>query len=657
MRSASGSKSILTIPTSQIPVAEVRNLIRWLKDTPPDSPALRNVTNDEIWEAFVSENYRMLMRPPRSDEEINSTEISGGKFNQLARCQLAQMSKDGQFLSVPNDQGSIKGIKKDSIFIRQAYKDHWDIIYDHFVVRKSRDRVMISGTPGCGKSVEGIYLLHKIFTTFSDNPPPILYSQSDNSKQALAYVRGFIFFIPDYRTWEGTVSHSIMDAFGPIWHIYDSTAPQNYNGGHEVGPQILICSPARSEAPDLKSIRKGSRLLLYLPLPTLDEMHLIRRMYHNDPSAPETYVSERRMIALITKWGCVPRTVFEVGKDLVHLEENESKVRNARDVERLIHMVGSSQINHYVASGMFLHIVPIPIVDAGDLDDSSNPPSTSQNVEKGKRKAEEANIDEVGLSPAQRIEDLKSRYTRVVYTWASDHIRDCAFEAFLTLGNDRMIPLIVNYHQAVLGGFRGLILEPFVHKLLSGTGVIGRMKNLDSGKRMGSVKFGPWRRKNLYQNHSQLVDSEGIINVPLKGNEADVDSLVPYDGYCFQITGGSYHGINRPALDTLMSTGIFDGFLKRQKKSNKNISFVFIVEAGRYDEFKRQDYHSTNKRAYAENSPLRRSYPGVTQYAFEIDLRRIFKYEEHQKKMKVIDMTDKKTTAKIEKAVQRTRFI
>ena len=89
-----------------------------------------------------------------------------------------------------------------------------------------------------------------------------------------------------------------------------------------------------------------------------------------------------------------------------------------------------------------------------------------------------------------------------MYTWASDYIRDKAFDAFLTLGSDRMMPLIVNYRQAQLGGFHGLLIEPIVHKLLTGTSVIGRMKNLDTGKSEGFRRLGPWT-KHLYQNHNQ----------------------------------------------------------------------------------------------------------------------------------------------------------
>ena len=197
------------------------------------------------------------------------------------------------------------------------------------------------------------------------------------------------------------------------------------------------------------------------------------------------------MISLITKWSCVSRIVFEIGNDLEQLEHNETKIHSAGDVERLIHMVGSSQVDHDVASGSFLHIVPIPASrELEDTNGSGEAITASENILK--RKSDLAGMDEFGLSEAQRISILKSNYIKIVYTWASDYIRDKAFDSFLTLGSDRMMPLIVNYQQAELGDFRGLLFESFI-----GTSVIGCMKNLDTGTKVDSVRLDSWT-KNVY---------------------------------------------------------------------------------------------------------------------------------------------------------------
>jgi hypothetical protein len=175
-------------------------------------------------------------------------------------------------------------------------------------------------------------------------------------------------------------------------------------------------------------------------------------------------MSENKMIEFIRKWGCVPRTVFEISMDEEQLGDKESKIRSARDVERLTHMIGSSQIDHDVVSGTFLRIIPIISYAVPGVVGEYVRADESDSC---KREANVANVDEIGLSNSHSVAQFKSQYTKITYMWASDYIRDLAFDGLLTLGGDRMLPLIANYQHSTLGGFRGLLLEPFVFNLLT----------------------------------------------------------------------------------------------------------------------------------------------------------------------------------------------
>ena len=45
-----------------------------------------------------------------------------------------------------------------SFYVREADKDHWEIIFHHLIIEANyNERMLISGTPGGGKSVEGRY--------------------------------------------------------------------------------------------------------------------------------------------------------------------------------------------------------------------------------------------------------------------------------------------------------------------------------------------------------------------------------------------------------------------------------------------------------------------------------------------------------------------
>ena len=135
-----------------------------------------------------------------------------------------------------------------------------------------------------------------------------------------------------------------------------------------------------------------------------------------------------------------------------------------------------------------------------------------------------------------------------------------------------MLQIILNHARSGPSSHRGLLLESFVHKLLNESGVTGRMRKLGSGKNMGIVTLGPWPTKFVFQNHSDVQTVRDIYNVPVKSNEPSIDSIVPYDGILFQITAAeASHGINRPRLDTLMKSGVFQDYYNGNPKKKHSV--------------------------------------------------------------------------------------
>ena len=250
------------------------------------------------------------------------------------------------------------------------------------------------------------------------------------STSSLAYFRGFVFTVPNHLTFEDSLAYKVMAANGPVWHIYDSTCPGDQEGS-TVGPQIIIGSPGRANAKDIKTIRKGRHLVLYLPLPTLDEMHNIRDHLFKNASDVANYLKHDKMLELIDKFGCILRTVFDFGNREIDLDDIEKKLGNATDVERLLAMVGSSVVDRDVASGSFVHVLPYHCLsiakdEEGDKnyeemdeldqyafsDDQRSAIAAARS--KAKRKAKEAELPAIGLSPDERIKLLKAQYTTIV---------------------------------------------------------------------------------------------------------------------------------------------------------------------------------------------------------------------------------------------------
>jgi hypothetical protein len=71
-----------------------------------------------------------------------------------------------------------------------------------------------------------------------------------------------------------------------------------------------------------------------------------------------------------------------------------------------------------------------------------------------------------------------------------------------------------------------------------------------------------------------------------------------------------------------------------------------------YKTFKKQSYHEVKGKAYAPG-PAKNKYPDIDQFVFEVDMRRIYKFHTGLKRNKPLDMVDRGTLSKIEKAIKR----
>ena len=71
------------------------------------------------------------------------------------------------------------------------------------------------------------------------------------------------------------------------------------------------------------------------------------------------------------------------------------------------------------------------------------------------------------------VNRLEQEYMRFDHKWASTTVRDHAFECFLNIDHDRLKQLIQDYKFSSFSAGSGLLMEPFVHKLLTETDVSG----------------------------------------------------------------------------------------------------------------------------------------------------------------------------------------
>jgi hypothetical protein len=323
-----------------------------------------NHSEEDTRAIFADDRMTLIMKDgERMNESHSVRRIYSYK---LCLAKLAQLSPDGKFLVLP--EGHEWGFENCStryLFIRQAYKDHWEIIRHRNEAHEYHPIIYINGTSGGGKTVEGLYLLHQILNS-SDEAPPLVYSIGDSS--VLVHFRGLYFQGNDAQKFSGSLSYKIMtysscDTKAGIWHI-GSHFKDNYPLGTNVianGPQIVLTSPYRQEK-EIRPYRKHYYRMIYLPLPSLEEMEDIRVALFGESEESRYFVSHEKMLDLIEEYGCNPWTIFSWK---YHEKDNRRRLKERIDhytfnIDGILDVLTSSNGNTFdsITDGDILHIVP-----------------------------------------------------------------------------------------------------------------------------------------------------------------------------------------------------------------------------------------------------------------------------------------------------------
>jgi hypothetical protein len=114
-----------------------------------------NLCEEDIRAIFADDRMTLIMKDGGS---INESHAKRRIYSyQLCLAKLAQLSPDGKFLVLPEGlQWGFENCSPRYLFIRQAYKDHWEIIRHRNDPCNYHPVIYIKGTHGGGKTVEGL---------------------------------------------------------------------------------------------------------------------------------------------------------------------------------------------------------------------------------------------------------------------------------------------------------------------------------------------------------------------------------------------------------------------------------------------------------------------------------------------------------------------
>lgn len=249
------------------------------------------------------------------------------------------------------------------------------------------------------------------------------------------------------------------------------------------------------------------------------------------------------------------------------------------------------------------------------------------------------------LSKSETLGDkLKEDYSTFEYEWASSSIRDRAFQNFLCLSPYWMKERIMEYKRNPNRAWSGLLIEPFVYKLLTGTGVIVRIRCLESEGKTSKIKLGLWQ-KNVYRDYSEIDIAVNVCNVPHSGLASEIFAIVPSRGMIFGIARRHDQGVNGSEIEELFKAGVFEEF--SNKYPNKVVQMIWFVEAQSYKDFRKQEIR---------DCPLEGRSNGIRQKAVEVDLLRICEFSNAQKRGNVVNMAAKRRWREICDGVQNWVF-
>jgi hypothetical protein len=325
-----------------------------------------------------------------------------------------------------------------------------------------------------------------------------------------------------------TLAYKLISANKPVWHVYDSTVPNFRSDSLDAGPHIVITSTRDKDQKALKGLRSCYHQMYHLPPPSGREMQWIHTALSSHRGTDRnSFIPAGKLTEFTRKFGNKPGTPFDQGAPQSLFHELDIELENVQNVEHMLQLIRSSLVDDNERFNKLVHQIPWQPIREMDKYGTGRQ-DQDLDVYAFERTEELVLIEEMFNSlrcgsitrqgtPVRRSqfsqvrtleflslmfeslkrrssvpfsqeepgkEDLiillKNRYRSLRYTWASEYIGEKVFETLTSLSAERLVNLIQPLQKSDSNGLRMMILHPFVNKLLVETGVIGRLKSLET---------------------------------------------------------------------------------------------------------------------------------------------------------------------------------
>ena len=272
------------------------------------------------------------MLHPLTDVPVYSTEVKDEKLVAFHNS-LTNATVTDHILQLP-DGVSFLGDENlgNKLLIRQCYRDLQEIIFDGAKIGTLK-KIVVTGTPGIGKSVFNFYLLYLLRLqgkTVLFNLKDIWYRFSDEGAERV-----------------GNPKNYFLDENG--WFLCD---PENKPTGSFRGITVVTVSPEEERTKEF--LKMADSIKLFMSPWSLEELKMCRKLQY-----PE--VSEKEVEVAFDLIGGVARPIFNRNKLEGYLEDMSFKAGRISDEElRLIQRSGISGNFLVKISDKLVHTFPVP---------------------------------------------------------------------------------------------------------------------------------------------------------------------------------------------------------------------------------------------------------------------------------------------------------
>jgi broad-specificity NMP kinase len=341
-------------------------------------------------------------------------------------------------------------------------------------------------------------------------------------------------------------------------YIVDGHIPSY--GGHVRCITVLITSPNKSL---ISEFSKAGAVSLVMPTWSYEEIEECQQVAFSQLTREEVKES-------FFKWGGNPRYVLQFAKETSHQIELEQALEST-DLKKLQDSIGAADRREDI-SDRLVHMV---VLDAPD------------------------------------------DYIHYSIRFASNYIGEKVVEALLRKNEEELIEFLsASDGKGDVGSLRGILFEPFVHRLLAAGGSF-EIRSLDGGPATAAAVSAdvltlPHLNRTMI---GKLDDIRSLIpadyGVPNSRSFAAIDSLCS-PNLLFQSTISLHHPISMSGIEKVVNC------LDDENKQPE-YRLYFAVPETIFSDYKLQDYHTKERKVAVKlNNAVRK----VKQYALKIVLTR-----------------------------------